>query len=105
VNVEEFSRPILKKARRVERPTSHVSKSLPFVDIEFAVAGHADVRRKYCLPSAGQPIAVASPRHPSSSLVMPGPKGKFYLWFAKILADFEINNLAAALPPLFCYNS
>jgi hypothetical protein len=27
------------------------------------------------------------------------------LWFAKILADCEINNLAAALPPLFCYNS
>jgi hypothetical protein len=27
------------------------------------------------------------------------------LWFAKILADLEINNLAAALPPLFCYNS
>jgi|ERR1700730_13004016 len=27
------------------------------------------------------------------------------LWFAKTLADFEINNIAAALPPLFCYNS
>ncbi len=27
------------------------------------------------------------------------------LWFAKILADLEINNLAAALPPLLCYNS
>jgi hypothetical protein len=27
------------------------------------------------------------------------------LWFAKIPADFEINNIAAALPPLFCYNS
>ena len=27
-----------------------------------------------------------------------------YLWFAKTLADFEINDLAA-LPPLFCYNS
>jgi hypothetical protein len=26
------------------------------------------------------------------------------LWFAKTLADFEINNIAA-LPPLFCYNS
>jgi len=26
------------------------------------------------------------------------------LWFAKTLADFEINDLAA-LPPLFCYNS
>jgi hypothetical protein len=26
------------------------------------------------------------------------------LWFAKILADFEINDIAA-LPPLFCYNS
>jgi hypothetical protein len=26
------------------------------------------------------------------------------LWFAKILADFAINDLAA-LPPLFCYNS
>jgi len=30
------------------------------------------------------------------------PKGK--LWFAKALADFEINDIAA-LPPLFCYNS
>jgi hypothetical protein len=27
-----------------------------------------------------------------------------WLWFAKTLADFEINDLAA-LPPLFCYNS
>jgi hypothetical protein len=26
------------------------------------------------------------------------------LWFAKTLADFEINEIAA-LPPLFCYNS
>src|SRR5882762_2522416 len=26
------------------------------------------------------------------------------LWFAKTLADCEINNIAA-LPPLFCYNS
>ena len=26
------------------------------------------------------------------------------LWFAKTLADFEINDIAA-LPPLFCYNS
>jgi tetratricopeptide (TPR) repeat protein len=26
------------------------------------------------------------------------------VWFAKTLADFEINDLAA-LPPLFCYNS
>ena len=25
-------------------------------------------------------------------------------WFAKTLADFEINDIAA-LPPLFCYNS
>jgi hypothetical protein len=31
------------------------------------------------------------------------PRGKG-LWFAKTLADFEINDLAA-LPPLFCYNS
>ena len=29
----------------------------------------------------------------------------FYaVWFAKTLADFEINDIAA-LPPLFCYNS
>src|SRR6266404_2717693 len=28
----------------------------------------------------------------------------FLLWFAKTLADFEINDIAA-LPPLFCYNS
>jgi hypothetical protein len=27
-----------------------------------------------------------------------------YLWFAKTLAEFEINDIAA-LPPLFCYNS
>src|SRR5439155_9218390 len=27
-----------------------------------------------------------------------------HLWFAKTLADFEINDIAA-LPPLFCYNS
>jgi hypothetical protein len=26
------------------------------------------------------------------------------LWFAKTLAEFEINDIAA-LPPLFCYNS
>jgi hypothetical protein len=26
------------------------------------------------------------------------------VWFAKTLADFEINDIAA-LPPLFCYNS
>jgi hypothetical protein len=31
--------------------------------------------------------------------------GKYYtLWFAKTLADCEINDIAA-LPPLFCYNS
>jgi tRNA(fMet)-specific endonuclease VapC len=30
--------------------------------------------------------------------------GDFDLWFAKTLADFEINNIAA-LPPLLCYNS
>ena len=30
--------------------------------------------------------------------------GIFDLWFAKTLAAFEINNIAA-LPPLFCYNS
>jgi cysteine synthase A len=29
---------------------------------------------------------------------------KGYLCFAKTLADFEINDIAA-LPPLFCYNS
>jgi hypothetical protein len=29
---------------------------------------------------------------------------QFDLWFAKILADFGINNIAA-FPPLFCYNS
>jgi hypothetical protein len=27
------------------------------------------------------------------------------VWPAKILADFEINNLAAARPPPFCYTS
>src|SRR5260370_24702834 len=27
------------------------------------------------------------------------------LWFAKTLTDFEINDIAAALLPLFCYNS
>jgi hypothetical protein len=27
-----------------------------------------------------------------------------WLWFAKTLADFEINDIAAPLP-LFCYNS
>ncbi len=37
-----------------------------------------------------------------SSPVVPVPLA---LSFAKIPADFEINNLAAALPPLFCYNS
>jgi hypothetical protein len=26
------------------------------------------------------------------------------LWFAKTLANFEINDIAA-LPPMFCYNS
>jgi hypothetical protein len=26
------------------------------------------------------------------------------LWFAKTLAEFEINDIAA-LPPVFCYNS
>ena len=26
------------------------------------------------------------------------------MWFAKTLADFEINDIAV-LPPLFCYNS
>ena len=26
------------------------------------------------------------------------------LWFAKTMADFEIDDLAA-IPPLFCYNS
>ena len=26
------------------------------------------------------------------------------VWFAKILADFELNDIAV-LPPLFCYNS
>ena len=26
------------------------------------------------------------------------------VWFAKTLADFEINDIAAC-PPLFCYNS
>ena len=32
-------------------------------------------------------------------------RGRYlHLWFAKTLADFEINNIAA-LPPLFCYNS
>src|SRR5260370_18386375 len=30
--------------------------------------------------------------------------GMFGLWFAKILADFEISEIAG-LPPLFCYNS
>jgi hypothetical protein len=34
--VEESSRPILKKSQNVERPTSHASKSLLFVEIEFA---------------------------------------------------------------------
>ena len=29
---------------------------------------------------------------------------KVILWFAKTLADFEIDDIAA-LPPLFCYNS
>jgi len=32
---------------------------------------------------------------------VPGPVD---LWFAKTLADFEINDIAG-LPPLFCYNS
>src|SRR3989442_241798 len=32
-------------------------------------ARHADARGECCLHSAGQPIAVARPRHPSSSLV------------------------------------
>jgi hypothetical protein len=31
-------------------------------------------------------------------------QGSLALWFAKTLADCEINNIAA-LPPLFCYNS
>ena len=30
--------------------------------------------------------------------------GSLPVWFAKTLADFEINDIAA-LPPLFCYNS
>ena len=38
-------------------------------------------------------------RLPSAYLVDPIPP-----WFAKTLADCEINNIAA-LPPLFCYNS
>ena len=38
------------------------------------------------------------------NLPMVGSCWLFTLWFAKILADLEINNLAAALPPLFCYS-
>jgi hypothetical protein len=34
----------------------------------------------------------------------PKPLRNYSLWFAKTLADFEINDIAA-LPPLFCYNS
>jgi hypothetical protein len=31
-------------------------------------------------------------------------ESELHLWFAKTLADFEINDIVA-LPPLFCYNS
>jgi hypothetical protein len=38
-------------------------------------------------------------------IVQPRPEPTIMrVWFAKILADFEINDIAA-LPPLFCYNS
>jgi hypothetical protein len=39
---------------------------------------------------------------PGSAISDAGPARR--LWFAKTLADFEINDIAA-LPPLFCYNS
>jgi len=39
-----------------------------------------------------------------SSAQLTGAVSGLALWFAKTLADFEINDLAA-LPPLFCYNS
>jgi hypothetical protein len=40
--------------------------------------------------------------HTESAIPKPLNRG---LWLAKTLADFEANNIAAALPPLFCYNS
>ena len=45
--------------------------------------------------------SLQAPRHAISARC-----GKFAmtLWFAKILADFGINNIDA-FPPLFCYNS
>ena len=49
----------------------------------------------------------AHPRGPELIARVPIRSGKVgdWLWFAKTLADFEINDIAAALPPLFCYNS
>jgi len=49
----------------------------------------------------------AHPRGPELIARVPirsGKVGDWILWFAKTLADFEINGIAA-LPPLLCYNS
>jgi hypothetical protein len=76
--VEEFSRPIRKKARSVERPTSHRSKSLPFVDTEFTLplGMQCDENTVSVLQGNRSQVPVL-PLHPSASLVMPEPIGKF----------------------------
>jgi hypothetical protein len=51
------------------------------------------VRKRLC---ARTTYCAAGPR------VADAYSGKRTLWFAKTLADFEINDIAA-LPPLFCY--
>jgi len=51
-----------------------------------------DTRREFD-DTAFTPVVI-----PHTNKVLP------WLWFAKTLAAFEINDIAA-LPPLFCYNS
>jgi hypothetical protein len=76
--VEEFSRPILKKARSVERPTSPLSNSLPFVDTEVTLplGMQCDENTVSVLQGNRSQVPVL-PLHPSASLVMPEPRGKF----------------------------
>jgi hypothetical protein len=68
-------------------------------------------KRRWLCPSLGSSLA-RPPQVLCASFSRPdrylNPSGKIprliRLWFAKTLADFEINDIAA-LPPLFCYNS
>ena len=56
------------------------------------------------LMSDGAVWAFLRRKHPQRADYYDIYDGKEPLWFAKTLADFEINDIAA-LPPLFCYNS